>query len=237
MTCLELHCYLENPLRTEIYMYRESLPVAVSEHLAACGECARLFEEQKALGISLKMTRDAAPAFPGELDARVLANYRRQMVKLGSSELRRAWNFPDKWLGWGAAPAAAAAVIAIVVFMSRGPAPITARNAAPAEQQVPAVQQSPAVSKKVRLPVESPRQETPEKRTGKTVARASANPLPAGFANLMYCDELTCAGTMEVIRVELPPPGGSTGNPAASRVMAEVLVGADGIARGIRIVR
>jgi hypothetical protein len=53
----------------------------------------------------------------------------------------------------------------------------------------------------------------------------------------MYCDEMTCTGAFEVIRVEISPAPGHPADNAASPVMAEVLVGADGIARGIRIVQ
>jgi hypothetical protein len=54
----------------------------------------------------------------------------------------------------------------------------------------------------------------------------------------MYCDELSCGGAMDVIRVQLPAstaalaPALSSGGP----VFADVLVGSDGIARGIRVV-
>jgi hypothetical protein len=55
----------------------------------------------------------------------------------------------------------------------------------------------------------------------------------------MYCDQLSCAEAMEVIRVQLPTSiagltPGST--PTDGMVFADVLVGPDGIARGIRIV-
>ena len=55
----------------------------------------------------------------------------------------------------------------------------------------------------------------------------------------MYCDELSCDGGMEVVRVQLPSsaagfmPVPTVGNRV---VTADVLVGADGFARGIRIV-
>lgn len=65
------------------------------------------------------------------------------------------------------------------------------------------------------------------------------NPLPTGFQSLMYCDQLSCAGAMDVIRVQLASPvlGVSSVSPKASNfVSADVLVGSDGIARGIRVV-
>jgi len=232
MTCQELHCYLENPLRVEVYMYRESLPVAVSEHLATCGECACLFEEQKALGIGLSMARDAAPQVPAGMDARVLANYRRQMEEPESLGRPRLWSFSNTWLRW----AVAAAVIAVVtaLLLSRSHAPITAKKIVP-----PAAvsQQGVEVSAKEPAPVGSSKQEAAVERVRRTSVRTNSSPLPPGFASLMYCDELSCTGQMEVIRVELPTSAGQTSGPAAAPVMAEVLVGDDGIARGIRIVQ
>jgi hypothetical protein len=56
----------------------------------------------------------------------------------------------------------------------------------------------------------------------------------------MYCDAISCGGGMEVIRVQLPSQDFPlmAGNAAADTVIsADVLVGADGIARGIRIVQ
>ena len=64
--------------------------------------------------------------------------------------------------------------------------------------------------------------------------------LPPDFRSLMYCDELSCSGPMEVIRMQLPAsdllfaPGSNSAN---GTVLADVLVGPDGIARGIRIVQ
>jgi hypothetical protein len=56
----------------------------------------------------------------------------------------------------------------------------------------------------------------------------------------MYCDEISCGGTMEIIRMRLPAWGADDAPPSTETngtVLADVLVGADGIARGIRIVQ
>src|SRR5262249_42904456 len=72
-----------------------------------------------------------------------------------------------------------------------------------------------------------------------TASPHADTPLPEEFHSLMYCDELSCAGAMEMIRVQLP--SAMVARPAGlmqsgDAVYADVLVGADGIARGIRIV-
>ncbi len=234
MTCQELHCYLENPLRVEIYMYRESLPAAVSEHLSQCGDCARLFEEQKALGIRLQMAREAAPEVPQELTAKVLESYRRQMQGPEIIHAGHGWKV-SRWLGWSAAAAVVLAVISILVLSHRHE-PIMVKKIGLPETKVPSVTQQEAVA----LPKEVPGTATrsvPVERVRKAATVTHRSPLPPGFASLMYCDEMSCTGQMEVIRVELPPPATQTAGPAAAPVMAEVLVGTDGIARGIRIVQ
>jgi 2-polyprenyl-6-methoxyphenol hydroxylase-like FAD-dependent oxidoreductase len=64
--------------------------------------------------------------------------------------------------------------------------------------------------------------------------------IPEGFRSLMYCDELSCGGAMDVVRIELQPSDVglmATAQQDRNAISADVLVGADGIARGIRIVR
>ncbi len=239
MTCQELHCYLENPLRVEVYMYRETLPPAVSEHLAACADCARLFEEQKSLGIDLGMARDAAPQVPGTLDAAVLANYRRQMARPEGQRRAQGRAFPVAWVRWGIVAAALVTLTAFLFMTTRGTQPTaTKKLPLPATQApVTAVERGPDLAGEQPIKAEASRTEARIERASATPIIASHNPLPAGFAGLMYCDELSCAGAMEVVRVEIPPRAAGSPGAGAAPVTAEVLVGADGIARGIRIVQ
>ena len=76
-----------------------------------------------------------------------------------------------------------------------------------------------------------------DRHLASTPVRA-ARSLPDGFRSLMYCDVLSCPEAMDMIRVQLPTsamPGPAAGfiQPSGS-VTADVLVGPDGIARGIR---
>ena len=242
MTCQELHCYLENPLRIDVYMYRETLPAPVSEHIEKCRDCASLFEEQRALGISLNLTRDAAPQVPASLDATVLANYRRQLAEPQglSASKRLAWGFSNVWLRRGVATAAVAAIALVLFFVSRNGSPTNSKNAVSSQTHVPTAvdEQRPDSSARQASAFQTARTEPHVARANAVSTVASRNPLPPGFSSLMYCDEMSCSGAMEVIRVELPSAAGS--NPAYSvgaPTMAEVLVGADGVARGIRIVQ
>jgi hypothetical protein len=59
------------------------------------------------------------------------------------------------------------------------------------------------------------------------------------FKSLMYCDQFSCPGAMDVIHVQLSAPvlGVMPASVRASGVVsADILVGPDGIARGIRVV-
>ena len=241
MTCQELHCYLENPLRIDVYMYRETLPAPVSEHIEKCRDCARLFEEQKALGISLNLARDSAPQVPASLDATVLANYRGQLAEpQGLSAAKRvAWGSSNVWFRWGVATAALAAIALVLFFVSRTPGPTTAKKVVLPQAHAPktVARQEPDTTKAAGV-VETARTELHIPRAATTSKVTSPSPLPPGFSSLMYCDEMSCNGAMEVIRVELPSQAGTEpGYAAGAPTMAEVLVGADGIARGIRIVQ
>src|SRR5262249_28073995 len=63
--------------------------------------------------------------------------------------------------------------------------------------------------------------------------------LPGGFRSLMSCAELRCPRDMEMIRVQLPssamPRQVASFIRTSGSVTADVLVGPDGIARGIRL--
>jgi hypothetical protein len=66
------------------------------------------------------------------------------------------------------------------------------------------------------------------------------HPVAADFRSLIYCDELSCGGLLAVIRVQLPASDVAhtpASNSPSDTVLADVLVGSDGIARGIRIVQ
>jgi hypothetical protein len=54
----------------------------------------------------------------------------------------------------------------------------------------------------------------------------------------MYCDQLSCSGALEVIRMNLPAASLGLASPSRTSnfVAADVLVGSDGVARAIRIV-
>ncbi len=66
---------------------------------------------------------------------------------------------------------------------------------------------------------------------------AAASPDRQGFVPLMFCDPLICSGDEQVIRMELPGNGaGSADGNGGQPVIADVVIGDDGLVRAMRIV-
>lgn len=231
MTCQELRLYFGDPLRRDDELRPEL------EHLAHCAECARFVEAQRELGNNLRLARESAPAFPATLDAAVLANYRRHIAGQPNPVIAASRKRSFAILRWSAV-AAAFAVMAVLLYLATQKKAETIAQPQVSQPVVPA--ESPTVAKPI--PAAQPkvahaaRPKLRHKPASSAVAEVR-NPLPPGFHSLMYCDELSCGDLMELIRVQLPPTafpfGGSNG---AQPISADVLVGPDGIARGIRVV-
>lgn len=228
MTCQELRLYFEDPQRRDAKLRDEA------EHLVHCPECARFVEAQRELGAGLHLVRESLPQFPAGLDDAVLANYRNQVAE-------RKAPVPSPFRGrfavlcWSAAGAALVLVFVGLLWHSRKTV-VTAQPQSAQATAAPAVastvasappQTKPKAARRIRRPLTAPR------------VTSLAGPLPPGFRSLMYCDVLSCGGTMEVIRVQLPPSAvtfAPVSGSGGGSVFADVLVGPDGIARAIRVV-
>lgn len=242
MTCKELRWYFEDHLRdAEVRSARG----AVAEHVAKCADCARFVAEQRELGRSLREIRESVGSVPQSLDNSVLLNYRRHVADQARSSraiidgrfrLRLAWGF--------AAMAAGVLLIAGILLLSKrstnniavspntkqtGTTSAREVRTSPAPEQARTPKTKPAMAKRVRP-------STPEHKVNAPVRVVRS--LPEGFRSLMYCDELSCPQDMEMIRVQLPssamPRQVSGFLQTSGSVTADVLVGPDGIARGIR---
>ncbi len=244
MTCDELRSCWESDLRVAVNLRSDSAELA--EHVVSCPECNRFIEEQQEVAKYLHVVRDSAPAIPPSLDVAVVANYRsyvsERSCSAASAPVTRRINAPGA-LGWAAAVAFAVVVAygGMLLFIPRQHVwvdrPGTARQ--------PMVPQVPTTANKGTSLAQKHTRRAP-KSLGDSVKRANPaslaerdNWFPTRFQSLMYCDQISCPGTMEVIRVQLPSPVfGLT--PASARtngaISADVLVGPDGIARGIRVV-
>ncbi len=231
MTCEELRLYVHDAVRADGEFRVDP------EHLVHCAACTQFVEAQRKLAAGLRLMRQSVPQFPATLDAVVLANYRRHVRDYESSArstpLRRCFII----LSWGAAATALVLVAAFVFFPQRRAVIPSTRTHA---QDLSAGSRPVTANKTtVHLQTANARASHPARRERQAPVVATLDSPSAGFRSLMYCDELSCGGAMEVIRLQLPSTAAALAPAAGSRdgpVLADVLVGADGIVRGIRIV-
>jgi hypothetical protein len=242
MTCKELRWYFEDHLRdAEIRSARG----AVAEHVATCADCSRFVAEQRELGRTLRQIRESASSVPQSLDTSVLLNYRQHMAsRMAQQRTMIIGKFRPTLVWSSTAVAAGILIVAGFLLLSRHEIANSAvRPAAPQVVTIPVIEvprtaplgarrrpkPKPARSKRV--------QPSPPEQTASRLVRPVRS-LPEGFRSLMYCDELSCPADMEMIRVQLPssamPRQVSGFIQTSGSVTADVLVGPDGIARGIR---
>lgn len=231
MTCEELRLYFKDPLRPDAELRVET------EHIVDCADCARFVDTQRQLRSGLRRLREALPEFPAKLDANVIANYRRDVDRPTVPNSAR-WRRRTAILCM--AGAVVATVLVAVVVSSLRPRAASlisgAQRSEPAATS-PSMAPNPTVnlSDSGKVGGSHPAR---GRRWMLPVAAPQTSPAP-GFRGLMYCDKLSCGGVMDVIRVQLPSAGiglEPASTAGGSTVTADVLVGPDGIARGIRIV-
>jgi len=240
MNCQELNNHFETNPRLDA-----DFPPAVISHAGSCASCSRFVDELFALKQSLQLLRESAAEAPDTLDARVLTDFRRRCFSAKPAMLS-LWRIPSSSaLRWGVA-VAATLVIAAILFTSTRRAPKANLQTPTRPGAVASVssEATPFVTAKVPgAPSMRPRLRVIPRPAPNQSAVASNhldNRLPAGFRSLMYCDALTCSAPMQMIRVQIPSaliarPTPSLVNTSGA-VNADVLIGSDGIARGIRIV-
>ena len=242
MTCHELRLYFEDPLRMDAEFPGEA------EHLAHCTECARLVEARRELGAGLRLVRESAPEPSEALKAAVLANYRRRITgdpTLGRSRTRRF-----TVVAWTTAAAVLALAGALLLHPARrletSNSKLVASNSKIESAQRPIAETGTSEKGANRVPwtnsASSPKTRLRPARQPRRAPKVATTKSPASedFRSLMYCDVLSCGGAMQLIRVQLPSSAAAF-EPAAAppygAIYADVLVGSDGIARGIRVVR
>ncbi len=259
MTCQELRSHFEDFKGMAARQQPDSAEVAA--HTAICAPCSHFIEEQEELAAGLRLLRESAPEILASLDATVLANYGRFAARAASA----ARITPRRRISLVAAFEWTAAVVVAVVIagvalrlffpteeVSPVPDRVTTRQVQPAPKaSMPSLaktQPSNAISRRPTTVVKAQRKPAAFQAPARDLAESRApgfrsnapEPVAAGFQSLMYCDALSCSGPMEMIRVQLPPSAVSL-TPAWTQtngvVYADVLVGPDGIARGIRIVQ
>ena len=232
MTCQELRLHFEDPQCHDAEFRIET------EHLVHCRECALFVDTRRQLGSGLRRLREALPQFPERLNATVLANYRQDVRNRPTVPKGTTARYRMAILCMTGAAAAMILVAVLFFFVRpRGSSPISG----PRRPESVAVSQYIAGNPTASFSGLTKVRKSHRARSGRS-ALPVATPdisLSPDFRSLMYCDEFSCGGVMELVRVQLPSSGtrlGPASTTAGGTVIAEVLVGPDGIARGIRIV-
>ena len=260
MTCREFIESAESlsPLQLQLM---ESKNQNLSAHARECSGCGKWMESQRALGGALQLLRaqtarsEASP----KVEAAVLEAFRAQGFEpLADVEPHRAapaaWKL-SRMFEVGAYLAVAAALI-VGIFL--GGRMWRDRQAPPTQAQV---QQTttprPVNTKAAKLPdagqssariqTEVAQKPVNSAATAGTVASTKRPSSAAGtsgattidrqgFVAMMLCDPLICSGDEQVIRMELPGNAAGSSDVSSEPVIADVVVGDDGLVRAMRIV-
>ena len=225
--------------RTQIGEGQSLAGTAAIQHLELCSECRALAHADQSLRQRLAAVRESAPPVPATLDASVTAAYRARVAGRTAAASRIRSSRPLVL----AAVAASVAIALVLVITHKKPHTTRETVAGHASSSTTVSTESPK-ERVAAAPVRRmSRTHAHVQRPARTEAPAAmvARETPTnGFQNLMFCDPLSCPGPMQVIRIQVPASAMNrvpAWRPAGGMVQADVVVGSDGIARAIRIVR
>ncbi len=234
MTCQWYEQQLANE-RNELWVNGRPSP-ALLEHTRECERCAKLADRELELrGSLLRLAESSQFLRPSE-------NVKRNLLAaLNSNTPVR----PRRVFVLRLAFAAAAVLclgIGLLYWRNARPQPVPEvahqpetqpKQAAP-QQSVP-VQTVAAMPKANRNPVQVAATTKRPALQQSTVAKAQPQ---NDFYPVIMCDSLTCAGPTVAVRVELPAsPLVNRGGGSNRTVMADLLVGEDGLVRGVRVLQ
>jgi hypothetical protein len=226
----------------------------MTSHARECAACGRWLESQCVLGNAMQSLRASTAqceAGPSVEQAVMLAFRNQEFAFASGAAPERAASVVWRLSRFFEVAAYAAVAAALIMAIFLGSRLLRDRQATRATAQTHAVTvplQSSSNAKAPAAEVRASENQTAEETakllpaanraarmtgskpgTAKSVA-ASGDTDNDGFVALMLCDPLICSGDEQVIRMELP---GSSG---ASPVLADVVVGDDGLVRAMRIV-
>ncbi len=236
MTCQEFHCHLE--ISTDSQVQARNFSDDAVAHVNMCAGCKALIDQRVELTANLRRVRDSLPEIAAYLDAAVVAGFRNQITTPTTSRFhmrRRSL----ATIGYSAVLAAAVVIGLLLLPVRKPTSPI-----APHPTRAVSVGESPKATIKGALQQQIAKRSVGlrahyDKRVPRSASGVDNNsPLISGFTGLIYCDQLSCGGEMQMLRLQVPRSTlglPSAPNHTGGTVFADVLVGPDGIARGIRI--
>jgi hypothetical protein len=255
MTCREFIEAAEFLTPSELGLM-ETGNVQVAAHARQCSGCGEWLQSQLLLGSALRVLRTSTEqreAGP-EVERAVLQAFRAQDFEplagvAADRAAPAAWKL-SRFFEVGAYAAVAAALI-VGIFL--GAQMWRDRHAPPSQAQIQVAAPdvtAPAADLKPSGNVPAKTEVTPVTiaAVDSTTYTKRSQPVDAhrtaasavdrqGFVALMFCDPLICSGEEQVIRMELPASaaGASEGN-GNQPVIADVVIGEDGLVRAMRIV-
>jgi hypothetical protein len=219
-------------------------------HAEGCERCATLLAEERALlaGVRVVVAEIAGEEAPARVETALLAAFRAQTASAASPTVLPLPSQPRWWSGWKPAAVAAGillliAVTAIFWRSASSPKPQRDERAAwPAPTNAPAPPMTPPVD---RDQVVAGQPENQPKRVRRQVSGDDLDEaeVVTPFFPLREGEDLAALESVRLVRVELPgsalkevglPVGPETAN---EPVIADVVLGQDGLARAIRFVR
>lgn len=221
----------------------------LAEHLAACSECRRLIRMQKEVRQRLDLLKKAASSVPASLDEVVLTGFRKVIAEQRLSREAVAIRLIRTSPVLRATLAVAALVVIGAIGFGVYGTPTNSGRKMPVNSPTQIHRSTEQANREPVAKSATIGQQATSTRKQKKISRefaaakttipvgSHAAPLPGDFRSLIYCDELICDGGMEIVHVQLAAVGRPVraSVPGGRLISADVLVGADGVARGIRI--
>lgn len=233
----------------------------LSAHASECGSCREWLESHRALGNAFHaLSSETAEQQAGpQVEQTVLRAFRNHdfappVVVMPQRATASLWTL-SRVFEYGAYAAVAAALI-VGVFLGVRVLRDSQSKATPVEATVTAPQSQGASSSA--LESKSGLAEQPASAATAKVAGSAGGETPvvavkrtvpvrvetetstsesAEYVPLMLCDPLICSGDEQVIRMELPASGSASADGGSGQtVLADVVIGEDGLVRGMRIV-
>ena len=256
MNCRELRSLFEEDARFGLSQVTGGSDAA--KHIAACNECRGFAQAWQELTAGLRTVQESAPEVSRSVDAAVLAGFRKQAAQGQqpgvSAHFWKRIRMPMVF-GWSAAMAGIVVAVILLVPKSKPVSPesrVLSPEPKARDSELATVPATKPTTSRASTAAAAPRHLVTRKKkrtepqvvnpvgTMMEASSAGVDPIPPGFRSLMFCDALSCSGAMDMIRVQLPRSiaGGTVrGGQSSDVTYADVLVGSDGIARGIRMVQ
>lgn len=231
---------------------------ALVAHQQECARCAKWLQQERSLAGALQTLQTSAATLEAgsNVEHAVLRAFRQAAVPGVQAEADRSTAFAFSFNRFFAWPRYAAAVGAVILFVGLGTwlwypgktskqsqpalariqqsAPNTTSSANTGQIQPSSEATEPAQSATPGAALARSTREQAKQQRGYSPALTQA---AQGYVPLMLCDPLSCSGDEQVVRMELPANAGDASRDASEPLVADVVLGDDGLVRAIRIVQ